>query len=346
MTPGQSLNHFSLIRSWSSLTSHTPHSSVSVSDITFAGMHDLYFNSGLVEVDGGQYAMVDGQYEIDLRSMAAVKTAPYGDTVSSMLVSGRHMFVVQYELECRVLCNGMIERYVWEVYGKMKRCKNSFQIHGRWSQQRGDDIFVIQYSTNDLYTVKWSEIKTNRQAIMKCIFSSVEDFFAAEDGTLGTLLTDGSLVLSTDSRIDLKLINDAVDWTIITKIRKLWIASGDRQDKATLAVITNSGIRRSRLSLTLTANGKVTYLGKHTSIYCIKPIRVRKGSSLFLACERDGFCHLISISDTGRLRHLQAVAVHTGSERSIILSVSNTDKEDEVIVGGVCWTKKLMLKLK
>jgi hypothetical protein len=101
----------------------------------------------------------------------------------------------------------------------------------------------------------------------------------------------------------MKTVNWILKWTIIIKACKYWIFCGEYEGKATIVSLNFKAALCSELNLKMTCNG---FKGK-PNMLCLKTAIIREKKAIVLATERDGWCHLISISVKGRLMLLQSI---------------------------------------
>ena len=127
------------------------------------------------------------------------------------------------------------------------------------------------------------------------------------------------------------------------------MATGSINDTACLVAVGLRGHFRSSIDIQMNRNNHKT---DHPDIYCQRTAFERGCKAVILAIERDGVCHLIGLASSGRLTMINKLPnmadgrEYPYSNYEIILSVAETDKEGEFILGEYCWIKKLTLKLK
>lgn len=359
MMANKVLPEYHLIKSWQTLERPLKTKIVVNEAMTFEGIQPYYLNFGMMHIEGSKYLMTGGvSYELDIDAMVG-RTLPDLKLgyLSNVFFNGDLAFYVQSERECFLLQNGYKVKQFFDLYGKMKRCHNTFAITGRWSQSVGDHIYVIQYHYNALFRLSWTDLRKQDYNKTEKLYSDVEDFFATEDGRLAVLLINGQLLLPPDREIDLKPINGAVKWTIVVKVAGMWIISGDSGTQSTLICVTPGGRVKSKMSLDLTPS---TYSSKPTHLsemYCIKPaIVVNISRAVFLAIERDGACNLLSLTSPGRLSLISTISTMAPSYMDItmqrlilsatVIDASSIDmrhKRCDMMIGGCRWTKRLTI---
>ena len=236
------------------------------------------------------------------------------------------------------------------IQGKLAKCKNQYPITDRWIQTRDDDIFTID-SHSSLYRIKWSDIKQGKYDLHALIDTQVEDFYAAKD-RLAILKQDGSLLVGSKSLVLHSVLPDthAIKWTIVVRAARHWIVAGDIDGQAIVASVDYKMRFSSSIYVDLTSNG---YEGK-PHMHDIHMAIERDRAAVLLACERDGCCHLISVSSRGVLVMLQRLATlildspvyRDRSCFSVIQSVCRGQKEGDFIVAGALWMKLVSIRIK
>ena len=359
----EAVNRFSLANSL--IRSHAHFRSFKL-DASFKAIDDLalaclpakYTNLSMARMQGSRYLMntfnfdthKDESHCFDIDTLKGERLDMQIQNISNCFFDGEYGLLVRYTRPIMIV-RDLHEIGEVDVYGKYKDCKNGRPIHGRWSQQIGKTVYVVdKYET--LYRIEWQDIKDGIYQAKKLELNNVKHFYADQRLDLATLHTNGRLDLNGDLPIDLrKKIDSNADWTIVNSIAKCWIVSGDLDGQAIMASITNKGDIRSTLRLKLTSNGyedhnEMAYGG----IYALKNAYARHRRGIILAIERDGCCHLISVED-GLMSKLQTIDSIVPQDlvdyerNRVVLSVTATDKAGEFIAGGYHWTKKITIKL-
>lgn len=135
----------------------------------------------------------------------------------------------------------------------------------------------------------WSDLGKKIKA--KLFDSEVEDF-CVDGGGVAILSLGKMLKLPNGLQKCMKTVNWIVKWTIIIKACKSWILCGEYEGKATIVSVNFKAALCSELYLKMTCNG---FKGK-PNMLCLKTAITREKKAIVLATERDGWCHLISIS--------------------------------------------------
>ena len=330
-------------------------------DLHFKGDHNDYSNYSMTRMQGSRYLMrvlnnrccIAQTYIAYVDTMIAerLKLDIHDDT-SSCFVDGRYMLVVKNDMPIAIL-RDLQEIGEIEFDVNLEGCKNGHYLHGRYEQQAGHSVYAVDNEAH-LYRIEWQDIKDGKYC-KTLVKSNVKHFYV--DGGLGlaTLTLDDTLSLATGIQVDLRAkVDSEASWTIVTSIAKCWIACGDRviEGHAIMASVNRQGKAKKPLKLKLTSNGYVRKDGnKFAGIYSLHQVYVRGRRGIMLTIERDGGCHLISVT-YGRLSKLQSVDSIVNVDRNenksewIVTSVTATGSESEFIVGGYGWTKRISLKLK
>ena len=139
--------------------------------------------------------------------------------------------------------------------GKSDKCKNGMPVLGRWSQQAGGSVYVVDHRGGGLYRVEWQDVKYGKYCKTP-VKSRVNDFYVDRDIGLCTVSWNGVLTLNSGTEV---LLNQKVEldtnWTIVTCIVKCWIVSGQSDGHAIIASISNKGCFVSTAKLKLSSNG-------------------------------------------------------------------------------------------
>ena len=324
-----------------------------IKDLKFEGMSDEYANLYMARVKGSQYLMNASfdRYFVDIDTLTAKKADIGYDmrTLANCFINGKYMLMLRLFNDMAIF-RGLQHIGQIEFQTKFEYCKNNQLIHGRYAQQAGNTVYVVD-RYGDLYRIEWQDIKEGIDH-KKLIKRNVENFYV--DKELGMAIVDWNCTLSLDNKVevDLTKVNTQAKWTIVSCIAKCWIVSGDHKDKASMASISKKGDIRSTLKFKLTSNGyKGNYGRKYGGIYALQKVYAIGMRGIMMAIERDGCCHLISV-DYGRLTVLQSIdsivprdVVEDEYER-IVRSVTATAKRGQFMVGGLQWTRLITVKYK
>ena len=317
-------------------------------------------------------------YSVDLDTKTAERlklNTRHG--IANGFVDGQYMLLVVRDDQPVFILRDLVKVGQIKLEVNYYMCKNDHQIRGRYAQQAGHSVYVVD-SHARLYRIDWQDIKDGKYR-KKLVKENVDNFYVDErlglatinkndilnthdsfnmNGTLNkglpTLNLGDTMPLPSDTAVDLKAKVDAeASWTIVTCIAKCWIACGEhyRDGYAIMASVNDKGDIRSTLKLKLTSNGYLNDDGrKFAGIYSLHNAYSRGRRGIMLAIERDGCCHLISMV-YGLMSKLQSIAsivpdvIKIKSDR-IVHSVIATGIEGEFIVGGQNWTRRVSLKLK
>ena len=334
-----------------------------IKDLHFDGLSNQYFNQSMTRMQGNRYLMhaynddkhEDEAYFLNIDTMTAERLAMNNGDTSSCFVEGQYILVVRYGGSIVILRDlqeiGQIEFVI-----KGNCCKNYHRIRGRYAQQAGHSVYVVDRHSS-LYRVEWQDIKDGKY-VKTLVKEDVNNFYV--DGRLGlaSLNTEDDLSLPSGTEVDLYAkVDSKATWTMVTCIAKCWIACGDRDLKtdghAIMASINNKGDIISTLKLKLTSNGHLNAEGliEFAGIYSLHNAYTRGRRGIMLAIERDGCCHLISVN-YGIMSKLQSIAsivnvdVNKDERNRIVMSVTSTGTKGEFIAGGKGWTRLISLKLK
>ena len=335
-------------------------------DLHFDGLPKRYVNKTMTRMQGNRYLMQAfncdtdkyASYCVDLDTWKAKRLELFSSFILSCFIEGEYMLVMSNHCSISILRNlqkiGQIE-----IKGKYQKCKNIKDICGRWSQKASQTVYTLD-KDGSLYKIEWKYIKNmkNKKDAKDCkelVKSNVTNFYM--DGRLGLATFNKDYILSLESgtKVDLRQKFDSkVKWTIMTCVSKYWIVSGDcvNTGQAIIASINKQGNVRSKLKFKLTSNGFNLGYGKNfAGIYSLQNVFTTGRRGIFLAIERDGCCHLISVH-YGRLYKLKFIDsivnldVVKGEANRIVHCVTATGTKGEFIVGGYGWTRLVSVKLK
>lgn len=126
--------------------------------------------------------------------------------------------------------------------------------------------------------------------------------------------------------------------------------SGDIGYKSVIAAISGDLSMVSSMNLNMTSNGNIAK--SSLEMMCIKIAYEYMKSAILLTVERDGCCHLLSLSSKGRLGYMQnypslvpSNKKYSSSNFKAVLSVMSTGKRGLFLVGGHSWMKTIYIKL-
>ena len=330
-------------------------------DLHFEGLPKHYSNNSMTRMQGSRYLMhvynchTEGleSYCCDVGTLTAERLEVNNRFGSrSCFVDGQYMLVVRYNNPMTIF-RGLIEIGQIKFNAKYEFCKNDHFLYGRYAQHIGHSVYAMENGAS-LYRIEWQDIKDGKY-VKTLVKEDVNSFYVDRRLGLATLNTSNSLTLPNGTVVDLKAkVDSKATWTLVTCIAEYWIACGDRDldidSHAILASVDKQGRVRSKLTLKLTSNGYKKRDGvMFAGIFSLQNVFITGRRGIMLAIERDGCCHLISVT-YGRMSKLQSIAsidVAGSYERNrIVLSVTTTGTKGEFIAGGENWTRRIRLKLK
>ena len=348
---------FHLIKAWLPCIKPSFKAAVhSISDITIEGMTNTHRIMSMRAIDHSRYLVNShgsgsgsgsqvNTYVVDMVAMTVDVVAMTWNGVKSLL---------NEDIVVTLFC-GLTPMHVFkdktiigtvDVKGRQTNCANGYPITDRWIQELYDDIFIIDIQMS-LYRLKWSDIKQGKYDRKSLVDTQVEDFYATKD-RLAILKMDGTLNLGI-RRLDLRTIRPEaakIMWTIVIRAARHWIVSGDLDGQAIIASINDkTTFRRS-----LTINTQAFYRNMHS----LHTVIDRRSASVMLACERDGFSHLLSVDSRGVILLIQSLntmipATPEYSDKkfyALIQSVCRCQRGGDIIVAGVKWMKLVSIRIK
>ena len=223
-------------------------------------------------------------------------------------------------------------------------CKSGINIMNRWLQQTSDKVYIID-SEDNLYHIAWSDIMNGGQIMKTLIAPKIEDFFVATIG-VGMIGKDGNLTLPKGKVVDLEPILNKSKPSIVIKLAKHWIVSGDLDGQAIIASFSGTGKLCSRVTIDMTSR-----ISRDTAMmYCLQTVAVDRGRAVVLAVEREGCSHLLSMTCRGRLYVVFTLPCliddsNTYDSSNVVFSVSNCLQNGEILVGGYGWLKMITIKI-
>ena len=322
-----------------------------IKDLRFDGMRDYYIVYPMTRMQGSRYLTFDGSssntYTIDIDTLKATKLDMDIGWITDFFIDGDYVIALRNDKSTAILKDlVMIGEIEFNV--KIKKCKNNERILGRYAQQVDQTVYAMD-EDNRLYRIEWQDIKDGKYC-ETLVRSEVKHFFAERRLGLATILTNDKLSLPSGTDVGLRTVDSKIKWTIVTYIAKCWIVSGDLDGQAIMTSISNKGDVRSTLKLQLTSNGYVNGQGnKYGGIFSIRQAFVSHRRGIMMAIERDGCCHLISIS-YGRMSVIQSIDSFVTPEEDyrrlrVVMAVTVTHTEGVFIVGGVNWSKMISVKI-
>ena len=333
-------------------------------DLIFKGLPDEHCIDSMTRMQGYRYlagvstsdALECRAYRVDAGTLTAASLELItGHGIDNSFVDGEYMLLVVRLSELMIILKDLVEIDCAVFAAKYEYCKNGHVIRGSYAQQSGHSVYAVDRHSS-LYRIEWQDIKDGKY-LKTLVKEDVVNFYV--DGRLGlaTLNWNSVLSLPSGTEVDLKAkVGIKARWAIVACIAKCWIACGERDlmtdGHAIMASVSDEGEIRSTLTLKLTSNGYVSEYGrKFAGIYSLHNVFTRGRRGIMLAIERDGCCHLISVTH-GRMSKLQSVAsivnvdVVKHEKDRIVHSVTATGTRGEFIVGGNGWTRLISLKLK
>ena len=320
-----------------------------IQDLHFDGLPNEYSNHSMTRMQGSQYLMNVRNYDaqnydlfcVDIQTLKANKLELDIDTIINCFVEGDYVLMVRF-IDSIAIFRGLQEIDEIKFKARFDHCNNGAAIRGRYEQQTGQTIYVVD-EYGELYRIEWQDIKDGNYC-KTLVKSNVEHFYLDEVLSLATLNKDYTLSLASGSEVDLKAkVDSKAVWTIVTCIAKYWIVSGDldHSSQAIMTSISKQGKIRSKLKLKLTSNGHENSEDGniYAGIFTLRETYIRGMRGIMLAIERDGCCHLISVM-YGRMAKLQSidsivnVGVIVDIWGCVVLSVTATRIAGEFIAGG------------
>ena len=239
------------------------------------------------------------------------------------------------------------------ITGRPRTCNAGWHFSGLWCQHHGGEIYAIDDS-DSLQVIRWPDIEAGDYACNRVIDGGVEDFCVAA-GRRAILYVDGSLRVDGRPASNILATRINVKWTIVTKAARYWLVSGNQiGDKVVVLVcLSRSGKAKHHIDIQATCHKNEPVIS-HEYMYSLKVVYERSDRAVILAIERDGICHLISISQHGRFEYLQRLCdiVNTDMTFSaarfsvITAACSAEDKEGEIFIAGYRWIRKINFLLK
>ena len=347
---------FHLIKAWMPVSKPYLKASVkSITDFKFKDLDKYWIIETLTQIEGSRYlatiyntcTYISSVVELDTKS-SNYKLICHASSPSLGLTVNDITLVFQFNEPVLVVQASKVI-YRMGILCRSRYCKNYSTIAGRWCQETGDSVYVIDHE-DYLYRIVWLDIIDGNYAKKELIDSNVEDFWVIK-GSFGMIHKDGVLKLPFGKILDLKSVESNAQWTIITEAAKHWIVSGDLDGQAIIASIKSSGKVKSTLTIHLTSIGiRVTIERTHATMYTLKTVTVVRHKSIVMAFERDSICHLISVNTSGKMMMINTIAdvlpAKLAKLKKIIKYAIVLDGKGNVLVGGVSWTKKISLKFK
>lgn len=183
----------------------------------------------------------------------------------------------------------------------MRTCNNGWTITDRRYYSDEDNVYIIDHA-DKLHRLSWYNIENQRYPKKTKVATEVENFQVTPTG-LAILSPSGKLSIPNGESLDLRIINSQAKWSILTQAAGNWILSGDIGYKSVVAAISGDLSMVSSMNLNMTSNGNIAK--SSLEMMCIKIAYEYMKSAILLTVERDGCCHLLSLSSKGRLGYMQ-----------------------------------------
>ena len=200
-------------------------------------------------------------------------------------------------------------------------------------------------SDDNLYQIAWPNIMNGVQIKKTLIAPQIEDFFAAANG-LGMIAKDGKLTLPKGKVVYLKPILNKWKPSIVIKLAKHWIVSGDLDGQAIIASFSKTGKLCSRMTIVMTSR-----ISRYTGMmYCLQTVAVDRGRGVALAVEREGYSHLLSMTCRGQLYVVFRLPclinnLKTRKSYKVIFSATICALNSDILVCGPGWLKMINIKI-
>ena len=345
---------FILIKAWTPL--NKPQLKAFVKSTTVVKIPDMpkgCFISSISRIKSSRYLMsftrnnnkLSSIHESNIKLSTRTKVIDMIN-VARILTKQDVTLIFRYDANAVVIKDGKKLAHV-DITAMNMTCKNGFNLGGKWIHELGDDIYVID-NRNRLVAIGWSDIAKGIYKKKSIIDIEVADFSVTKRG-IGILHTDGTLQLPGKVTTNLAALSDKAVWTIVVKAAKHWIVSGDLDGQAIIASVNSRGHFGKPLTISMTSNG---YLS-HASMFCIKPIFERDDRSVILAVERDGFCHLTSVGNRGKMKVIKSIPSfyehqieYPYENYKTILAVTRADNEGNYMLSGYENVKIVNMRLK
>ena len=181
--------------------------------------------------------------------------------------------------------------------------KSYYVIGGRWHQQFGVDVYMIDTDGN-LFSICWTYIEESMPMVPKLIDSQVEDFYVSGKA-MAIVYGNNDLNLPGSIIVESKALPADVKWSTILGASNRWIVAGNNKGHAILATLSTKGLFKSSLTIKLTHNGYNPE--EYATLYSMRKTVELKDCSMVLAFGIDSCCHLISMRKSGQLILVQSM---------------------------------------
>ena len=353
------VNTFLMIKSWTRITRPLLRpKTLPIKTVEISGIDGNYCLEHSMHIEGNEYFGTVWSadpynfryYRLDFEKMISSQLPIHAMEASYTFINAYLILIIRPSSQS-IVFQGAKQMGKIDIKARSKACKNRAYIYGRWCQERGDDIYIIDIE-DGLYHISWLDIRAGHYDKFTKIAIGIQDFYIDRNGGAGLLSMDGKVTLPRDKKVDINLIDAQKSWKIVIKSASRWIVSGEAEDRASIVSIDKSGRILSKIDIELTGNGlKNGAVTDPTFIDFIKSVIDRDNRSVMFVGERDGCWHLVSLSQRGKLILLQsnptlAPKKITEKNQQILLSATKIANKSELIVSGYYWIKHISFRLK
>ena len=342
---------FHLIKAWMPVSKPYLKASVkSITDLKISGFSDteILFSTAILP-ENRYLAIVQNEIsdiqiisQIDLKSKVLVqKITP--DASLSMLVKDTVILTTGFNETLHIYKDGQSIGTIALAH-RQRTCKSGFTIMNRWLQQRNGSVYIID-SEDNLYQIAWPDIMNGGQIMKTLIAPQIEDFFAATN-RLAMIGKDGNLKLSKGKVVNLESIWSKSRASIVIRLAKHWIVSGDLDGQAIILSFSGTGKLCSRVTIDMTSSKSRDM----AMMYCLQTVVVERGRAVALAVEREGCSHLLSMTCRGLLYVVFTLPCllddsNKSDRYKMIFSLSTCSQKGEILVCGYGWLKMIKIKI-
>lgn len=290
---------------------------------------------------------------LDGKTMQACFTDLNAANINALHTSGEYTLMLSDGNPVQVFRN-CIRVGLLGIAGRFEDCNESWPLTDKWSQQKGDHIYIVEHETEDLYRVNWSDIKNSDFGKKVKILSKVTEFCLSKGGARLAAIQHQELVIFPGSqRISLK-IEQAKNsqWQMVVSAAGKWVVGINVGGYAILTSIKHHRTKiQSLLSVQMTSSGTFGCNRKEKGqLYCIKTAIERRDRAILLLVEKDAICHAIGLEASGKMTLLHSVPTLVPLSISqflyrVVTPVVATSIEGEFLAGGKGWVKKISIKL-